>query len=445
MKRTLLLTLTAGLLGATSLMADTDLYITGSTAFRAQVYSACTNLFQTGTLTLHTGTAATGGDSKTGASAAQWVMSGTPITSITNVTGTFTVHALFTGSVQGMQTVETSTKLLFLAKDGTTILTNTPTIAFSDVSSTSTPYPAQGNFSEEAVAVQPFVMVKAASTNNILANVNNVTWDQLKYAIQAGKIPASAWDNLPADHANYVYLLNRTKDSGTRRTTFSEVVDGFNQSAPIYNWAPTNNQFYVGNNELNTTGGLIGYGVVGAAGNGNANLSVLWGPGYVGGGDIKTALNYSNSANTSISYLSLADAQGITGSGALNWSQVLPFNGLWPTAAGAGIHGNIGTNDFSPIVLGYYSLWAQEVVVYPTVDPSSISGDQNLTATQLGDQNTPGTILGVLDYQATGDNTLPGSLDNEIQKSKTGSPGATAIRLNDMTSFRFSVGGTITP
>ena len=444
MKKTLLLTLAAGLLGATPLMADTDLYITGSTAFRQQVYNACTNMFQPG-FTLHTGTAATGGDSKTGSSAAQWVVSGTPVTTITNVTGTLAIHALFTGSVQGCQTVENLTKLLFLAKDGVTILTNTPTIAFSDVSSQATPYPAQGNWSEEPVAVQPFVMVKAASTNNLLANVNNVTWAQFKYAIQAGKIPVSAWDNLPADHASYVYLLNRTKDSGSRRTAYSEELDGFNQSAVIYNYDPTNNVFYSANNELNTSLGATGYGVVGAAGNGNANLSTLWGPGYVGGGDIKSALNWSNSANQSFSYLSMADAQGITGSGALNWSQVLPFNGLWPTAAGAGIHGNTGTNDFSPITEGFYSLWAQEVVVYPTADPSSISSDQNLTATQLGDQNTPGTILGLLDMQTTGTNTIAGSLENEIQKSKSASPGATAIRINDMISFRFATGGTITP
>jgi hypothetical protein len=439
MKKTLLLTLAAGLVGATPLLA-TDLYITGSTAFRANVHDACLKLFSPAP-TEYTGTPATGGDTKTGNAAAQWTMTGTPIGSITAISGTLTIHALFTGSVQGIQTVEQNTKLLFLkGTDATTIVTNTPTIAFSDCASASTPYPATGNFSEESVAVQPFVMCKAVPVNNALTNINNVSWEQLKYAIQAGRIPASAWDNLPADHNNYIYLIERTQDSGTRRTEFAQELDGFNQSAIIYNYDSTNNVFYKASGTLAGTFGGVNIGIVGAPGNGNANLN--WGQGYVGGGDIKTELGYNNAANQAIAYLSFADAKGVTG---VNWSQVLPFNGVWPTAAGAGIHGNTGTNDFSPITLGMYTCWANEVVIYPIVDPSSINSDQNLTAAQLGNQTTTGTILGVLDAQTkfNGGSPIPGSLENEIELSKVG--GATAIRLSDMTSFRFSLGGTITP
>jgi hypothetical protein len=443
MKKTLFLTLAASLLGTTPLMAAADLFITGSTAFRSNVHDACTNMvIHDANYHEYTGTAATGGDSKTGNTAAQWTVTGTASTTVSNISGTLTIHALFTGSVQGIQTVESSTKLLFLDASGN-VMTNTPTIAFSDVSSTSTPYPVDGStYSEESVAIQPFVMVKAASTNNVLANISNITYDQLKYAIVPGKIPYSAWSNKSSDHNNYVYLLNRTKDSGTRRTTFAMENYGFSVGAIIYNWDPTNNQFYLANNLSNTAAGYTGYGVVGAAGNGNANLSSLWGPGYVGGGDIKTALGYSNSVNQSISYLSLSDAKGITG---VNWSQVLSINGLWPTAAGSGIKNNGGTNDFSPICLGLYPHWAAEVVIYPLKDPSSISSDQDLNATQLGDQNTPGSILGVLDYQTkfSGGTAPNGSLENEIIKSQPG--GATAIRLSDMTSSRASVGGTITP
>jgi hypothetical protein len=47
MKKTLILTLALGLAGASPLMAQVDLYITGSTAFRANVYNACTKLFTT--------------------------------------------------------------------------------------------------------------------------------------------------------------------------------------------------------------------------------------------------------------------------------------------------------------------------------------------------------------------------------------------------------------
>ncbi len=444
MKKTLLLILAAGLVCSTSLKAA-DLFITGSTAFRTQVYAACSKLFNPAP-TILTGTGATGGDTKTGSSAAQWTMTGTPITGLTQISGTLTIHGLFTGSVQGCQTVENSTKLFFLDVNGKE-MTNTPTIAFSDVSSASTPYPvsATANFSEESVAVQPFVMCRAVP----LTTISNVANEQLKYAIQAGRIPLSSWSNKSTDHSSFVYLIQRTQDSGTRRTELAVENDGFNQSAIVYLFDVTNNVFYKGTNELQATLGGISnnvsyYGVVGAAGNNGANLQ--WGPGYVGGGDVKTELATNNPANQAFGILSLADAQGITG---VNWSQVMSFDGAWPTAAGFGITAGTGTtNDFSPIVLGQYALWATEVVVYP-LDPGAEGTDQNLTAAELGDQSTPGTLLGVLDYQTKisnpGGPTIAGSLENEIQLSKSVSPGATAIRLSDMTSSRASVGGTITP
>ena len=136
MKITLLLAVAASLIGASPLMA-VDLFITGATAFRSNVHDACLNLFSPAP-TEFTGTAATGGDSKTGNAAAQWTMTGTPIAGISAISGTFTIHALFTGSVQGIQTVEQGTKLLFLDAAGNK-MTNTPTIAFSDCSSLSTP------------------------------------------------------------------------------------------------------------------------------------------------------------------------------------------------------------------------------------------------------------------------------------------------------------------
>lgn len=448
MKKTLLLTLAAGVaVSATPLMADSDLFITGSTAFRANVHDACLGLFSGTPTRQYDTTKVIGGDGTTANSNPVWTFSGTPIASLAgNISGTLTIHADFTGSIQGAQTVENGVKLLFLKSDGT-VMTNTPTIAFSDVSTLSTPYPAAGNYSEESVAVQPFVVCRSVP----LTTVSNMSWEQLKYAVAAGRIPFSSWSNKATDHTNFVYMLSRTQDSGTRRTSLAQEGYGFNQSVIVYNYDATNNAFYKATNTLDAaTGGssnnVVSYGVVGAPGNGNANLN--WGPGYVGGGDVKKALGYNNAANQALGYLSLADAKAITG---VNWSQVVAFDGIWPTAAGPGISGNTGTNDFSPITLGMYPCWAQEVVVYPVVDPSSINSDQNLTAAQLGDQETSGTLLGVLDYQTKygndvnppGGSPITGSIEYEIELGKPA--GATAIRLSDMTSFRFSVGGTITP
>jgi hypothetical protein len=446
MKKTLLLTLALGLAGASPLMADVDLYITGSTAFRASAYNACTKLFTTPPVlgsTLFFGDAAHGGDANNNSGTASWCMTGTPVGTLTNIQGgQLTIHGLFTGSIQGMQTVEQQVPLTFATTTAGVYSTNTPTIAFSDASGASSPYPATGNFSEENVCVQPFTMCRSVPANGV-TNINNITWEQMEYGIPKGRLPLSVWTLNPAD-TNFVYIIERTSDSGTRRCFTSQEYYQFGDTATAYIYDFTNNFFFKGTNEQNSLVGSFPNGVVGAAGLGNANLN--WGSGYVGGGDIKNELNYNNSNNLAIAFLSINDSKGV---GSSNWSTVIPFNGLWPTAAGSGIHGNTGTNDFGPIASGLYPCWGYEVLVYPNIDPTSVPGEigQNLTASQLGSQTQPGTILGVFDSQTliNGGSPIVGSIENEILLSESGSPGATAIRLSDMKSSRQSVGGTITP
>jgi hypothetical protein len=441
MKKTLLLAVAASLIGASPLMA-VDLFITGATAFRSNVHDACLQLFSPAP-TEFTGTAATGGDGKTGNAAAQWTMTGTPIAGLTAISGTLTIHALFTGSIQGIQTVEQGTKLLFLDSSGNK-MTNTPTIAFSDSSSIVTPFAVDGvSFQEEPAAVLPFVMVKSAA-GGVMNSITNVTWDQYRTIISLGRLPLSSWTGKASDQGTYIYLIKRTKDSGTLRNETAEAGYAFNTGSTIYNYDVTNNVFYKATNTLNGanggTGGGASIGVVGPAGNNNANLSSVWGSGYVGGGDIGTVMKNNNANNLSITFLSMSDAKSLTGA---TWSQVIPFCGVWPTAAGPGIAGAT-TNDFTPYTSGTYSLWGNEVLVYPIQDPSSLhSGDQNLTVSQLGDQNTAGTLLGVLDNQASGA-PIAGSIQHEIDLSKTTGP-ATAIRISDMHATRTVVGGPIFP
>jgi hypothetical protein len=445
MKKILLLTL-FGAVSVSQLMA-VDLYVTGSTAFRKQVFPACQKLFTNGApaTTVFDLSGAIGGDGTSANSNPVWTMDGTCGPAVGVLAGTpLTIHANFTGSVQGMDNVENKIKIVFLTKSGSanTYMTNTPTIAFSDVASGSTPFPAAGNFSEEQVAVQPFVIVKSISTAPLMNSITNITYEQLKYLYSAGNMPLTSWTGNPNDYNTNIYLLNRTRDSGTRRTLFAYLGAGYAAGITTYNYDVTNHTFYLASG---TTLGLVGgtgCGVIGGfAGYNNANLAFL--QGYIGGPDIQAAMKVNDAQNLSLSYLSFGDAQKLVSSS--YWSQVLPLNGVWPTAAGPGVRGNqTGTNDFTPICKGAYGYWSYEVVVYPTVDPSSLSSDQNLTAAQLGSGTTANTILGVLD-NVTSATPIPGSLDNEIQASKTGSPGATAIRLIDMTSSRSAVGGVISP
>ena len=467
MKKTLLLTLATGVACAMTTMADTyNLYITGATAFRANVHDACKGLFDTtpstGAGTLVYGLTASGGDNTSGNGNPQWTMSGFCTNSISALgTNELVIHALFNGSVQGIQNTELQTKLLFLDKSGN-VITNTPTIGYSDCASKSTPFDVANtsDFKEEIVAVQPFVWVRAINGSPLMTNIVNVTWEQAKYIITAGRAKLSAWTYKPAD-TNLIYMVQRTQDSGTRRVELASSGFGYNQSMTVYNYDQATNQYYLtggspGNGSNNTTG-LTGYDVVGAAGNGGCNLT--WGSGYVGGGDLRDkAINVANSNNVSIGYLSFADAKKAgnpAGLSASNWLAVIAFNGVYPTIGTNGscfkddkttpwLWGNGTTNDFSPITSGQYAGYGNEVCVYPITDPRTLSADQDLTVSILGKKTSAGTILGILHKAyAAGVAPAKGSIEYEIENSKAN--GATAIRLSDMKTSRPAVGGVITP
>jgi hypothetical protein len=192
MKKTLLLLAALGLASAAKLTAGTvDVYITGSTAFRANVYTASTKLFNGATPTIYYGDTAHGGAGTLNSKDTSWVMTGTPITGLTNVYSggsgglpsgtTLVVHGLFTGSIQGLKAVETQQQLVWAKPTGTpntstgvTYSTNAATLAFSDSDNAACPYIVTGNYEQEAVAVQPFVIAKANAANGV-TNINNVS------------------------------------------------------------------------------------------------------------------------------------------------------------------------------------------------------------------------------------------------------------------------------
>ena len=488
MKNKMLLTLALGLAaGASSLMAGTvDVYITGSTAFRAKVYTACTKLYNTSVTTpvIAFGDINDGGDGNQNSKTPVWVMSGTPIVQLTNISGnTLVIHGNFTGSVQGIQTVESYTKLNWAAlltsptngNYASSYVQKAPTIGFSDASASVTPYasPAYAhsvNTVEENVCVQPFVMVKSTGSGNainIMTNINNVSWEQLEYGIPQGRIPLSAWTYKQADTNTWIYLCQRTLDSGTRRCETAGEYYQFGDTCQTYIYDYTNNNWYLptATNTIAVVGiaglkyGSAPYGMIGTEGPGYQNANCNWGYGWIGGGDIKNSLNLNSSTgnttsnNTAIAYMSIGDAQGV---GSANWANVVSFNGFWPTTAGANIRSNLvtsagftgaATNDFSPIINGYYPCWGNEVLV-ALVDPTK-PGDQNISATQLG-ENTwadQGSFLGVFNAQTLIYTNLSaplvGSIENEIELSKTNL--ATGIRLSEMKSNRGTVGGTIAP
>jgi hypothetical protein len=444
MKKTILLTLLAGLSTVSQLKADTDVYLTGSTAFRKNVYAAVQNMFAT-TPTFFYGTTLQGGDGTSGNGNPVWTMTGTAANiftnaGTTNISGILTIHGNFTGSVQGIQDLESGSGIFYLDKTGL-LSTNIPDVAFSDVyaASTSFPLPSDGSYNEDEVAVQPFCFVKSSSTFAGMTNISNVTWEQAKALCKGGTIPLSAWSHNAADTNNPIYLVNRTKDSGTRRTTFAEVDYGFSQSVSIYVYSTVSN-IWTKYASATTTGNNTNQ-VIGNPGFANNNYG--WGPGWVGGSDVQTQMKNSSVSNTSVAYLSFADAQ--KADAGARWAAVISYNGIWPTAAGSGITNNTGSslNDFSPIIYGQYPFWATEVIDYPV---NALPSNGNLQLSQLGTSTTPGTFLGVLNAQATGSATPSlGSVEYEIYKTETTSPANTAIRLSEMHASRQNVGGILAP
>jgi hypothetical protein len=463
MKKTLLLIVALGLAASALPIKAVDVYITGSTAFRATVYFACEQLFTT-TPTIYYADLNHGGNNKKSSSDTGWVMTGIATNGLSFAGSTLNIHALFNGSIQGTAAVYNNTPLAFPLSgtdpnnnDATTYITNGPTIAFCDVDTASTLKYDVANFSgfaQEKVAVQPFTFIRANAGSGYITNINNVTWEQLNYMITKGRAPASLWTSKASDTNSFIYLFNRTFDSGTLVSTEEELSYPYADSFPVYNYDHAATAFYLATNESFSTNGLTGKGVVGIGGPGFNNANLVWGSGYVGGGDIQTALGYNgDAADQAIAYLSFNDARSIpnvNSSGSVaNWALTIAYNGTWPTAAGAGIAVSGGvTNDFSPVCLGNYPFWNYEEVIYPTGNPAS----GGISAANLGNQTTSGTFLGVLDHQTSvsGGSLLLGSIENEIEASKLSTYhgngyGAIAIRLSDMTASRQTVGGTVAP
>ena len=108
----------------------------------------------------------------------------------------------------------------------------------------------------------------------------------------------------------------------------------YNQGVTTYIFSFTNGFWYKAANN-NTTQGVVGesnavfqVGIV-SSGAEIANAANLgWGPGYVGGGDIKTEMAYHTNANQAISYLSIADAKGILAGAATTGRKSISFGGF---------------------------------------------------------------------------------------------------------------------
>jgi hypothetical protein len=401
MKKIATIAVLGGLFAASTLQAQVNIYIAGSTAFRANAFRAVKAAFDGGTWTSINPANASSG---TGVYTAQGTM--------TSLYGsqTVTVFASFNGSVQGLEDLLNNTSITFTnITPGGAAVSAVPTITFSDVDKVST-LAANAPTTETHIAILPFTYCRNYYTPT---TVTNITGHQLQSLWANGLLSLSFFTGNTNDDLSFMYVTGRNKDSGSRVCgqadayfTGTPILYGFNTTAPT-TWAIMNQ---------NLSGALYGFG-------------------YTSGGNEAAALTNQNAGGACVGYLGLNDALTVAGdtstAGTFNngggncsiiaYDGFLPFNGYTPGATTQ----VPAYPDFTPIIEGKYSLWSYECL-------ETLNTHTSDSTYQYYTNMVSGIDADIANAEAAGGNS---SVYGPV----------TAIRLSEMRCTRSSVGGAITP
>jgi len=302
MKKILTTLVLGGLLAAANVQA-VDIYITGSTAFRANVFRAITNIYGANLTSQNPAGDASGKNQVTWSGTAPALFGASPVN----------IYASYNGSIAGVQALVQNQTLQFLSSStagDTNLVGHQADVALSDVYQISTPY-TSSTLSDTNVAIQPFAYVKSVTTP---ASVTNITIQQLKAFLPNGFLPLSYFTGNSSDDAATMFLVGRNADSGTRLTSHADAL--FTGSPLLF----------------------------------EPNASCVWGvsPGFSSGGGVAGVLN--GTCGPAIGYLGLADAKTVAaGANILTYNGVLPWKGALTA-----------TPDFTPVIKGQYSYWSYE-------------------------------------------------------------------------------------
>jgi hypothetical protein len=351
------------LIGAASLglglsaQAQTTVDIAGATAFRSAAHTAIMASFTTLQGYAHDGAAGAG--NKANRATYKGVFPG--------ITGTTVIRVNWTGAVEGVRSVTTTTPDTFLteaaitksgenaAKTSPTVASATAVMAFSDVAQSATPYktPTLLGGPVGAIAFAP-VINKGAH-----AAITNVTANQLRRIATNGFIPQYMLTGNTSSNGT-VYLMGRNDGSGTRVAFLSEIGHGAANPVKQYVINATTSV-----NALSTpilaplTANETVYPKYKTSTD-FAATNILGNGGYSSGSAIAGWLQKPSSGNFNIiSYISSSDA--VTAYNLGTGARVLALNGekLDGIAAGA-----ITEADRDKIRLGKYSGWNFEQLYY---------------------------------------------------------------------------------
>ena len=234
--KALLLSATLGL--ASAAHAQVTIYITGSTAFRAEAFSSVVGLYGA-TLTSKVGQTSAGA-ATTGASGdAKVTFTGTIPALYGNQT--VTIKTAYSGSVEGIVNLVNAanppgvTQPNYLNADGSTDSNTLGDYAFSDVFQDTTDYGSSSypTLDDTQVGVVCFAWTKSVVANPALANVKNISHQQAQQFLASGTVPLSFFTGNPAD-TGAIYLSGRYKLSGTRLTYQADCGFGANADATLF-------------------------------------------------------------------------------------------------------------------------------------------------------------------------------------------------------------------
>jgi hypothetical protein len=372
--KTLLVLCTVAFAAVSMSEAQTTIRITGSSAFRAATHTAIGNILQSGYTYAYYGNSALN-------SASEAVFVGT------TKSGSYPVviQTSWSGSVGGIKTltnnltVDTWLKSSLAVSGGVQITTRTGNVesatadvAMSDTFQSSTSYKMPA-LTKTIVGVVPFVWTKGLTNDTTvsasLANVTNIT-PFLAQLVLTGPVQMSMFTGNHADADNYIYVVGRDEDSGTRLTAFADC--GFGVTGSPSQYLATVSSGTISSVDIYPANTVLG--VTYSAGH----------SGYSSGGTLAGVVNTPVASGATsadgvpfalISYFGINDAAKVN-SGNNN----LTYNGVAYTK--------------DNVREGKYTFWSYEQLLYLSTLASTKKTVANLVATQI--LNVDADVSGIL-------------------------------------------------
>jgi hypothetical protein len=408
MKKASLITsalLALGIVSQAGAATTNVVYITGSTAFRGNVFTTLTTagaVFDAAPTVLPAGAG-----SGTGSIVYQGAIGGQP----------YILDCNWTGSEAGIACVEGLTSLLDFSKGGTNYnLPGVPTtflnpftgaagtnttvadLTFADtsqaISLTKPPtYPALTEYGVVGVVTFTWLKGKNSSPDSSWTDLTNVTQPQLLYQLASPQTASFFTGN--ASDSDTVYTIGRNRGSGTHQNTLADA-EFYGTGTPVdqYAW----NSAYVNGLLTYDPNGSPFFPTITAGG-----LTDIANDGFDSGAGVSDVLSCDTAGSglVTLGYAGISDANHAkNGQGTKDGSSLAnqPAGAVFLTLDG------VGFNDGN-VINGTYSFWGHEHLYgQPGQSPSSAAG---VVAGKL--------ITGVASSGGLGDGTHPANQDTGIE------------------------------